>query len=134
MRVARRFAACLGVCVIFMGCGGESEGEVSGTVTFDGKPIPSGSIVFAKTDGSVRGGGVIKDGSFQTKLVPGTYKVEVSAPKAAGKRTQKGFDGKDEVIELTEEMLPEWYNKKTELTEEIKPGRNALKLDLKPKK
>ncbi|MCE9563297.1 MAG: carboxypeptidase-like regulatory domain-containing protein [Planctomycetes bacterium] len=135
MKPALRFAVCFGVCAIITGCGGgDSEGDVSGTVTFDGQPIPRGSIVFVKTDGSVRGGGVIKDGGFQTKLQPGTYKVEVSASKSAGKRTQKGFDGKDEVIELTEEMVPEWYNKKTELTEEIKPGRNTLKLDLTQKK
>ncbi len=122
------------LCLGLAGCA-ESEGTVTGTVTFDGHPIPSGSITFVKSDGgSVRGGSVIRDGSFQTKLLPGNYKIEVTAQKAGVKKKQKGFDGKDEEIELTEDMIPEWYNHKTELSEDIKTGPNTLKLDLKSKK
>ena len=51
-----------------------------------------------------------------------------------GVRKQKGFDGAVEEIELKDEMFPEWYNMKTELSEEIKPGSNTIKLDLKSKK
>ena len=58
----------------------------------------------------------------------------MNAKHVAGKKKQKGFDGKDEEIELREEMIPENYNTKTELTEEFKSGSNTVKLDLKSKK
>jgi len=128
-----RCVLCLSICAVLTGCG-DREGDITGTVTFDGQPVSSGSITFVNPETGARGGGVIRDGSFQTKLQPGKYQVSVTAAKKAGKKTQKGFDGKDEVIELTEEMIPEWYNTKTELTQEIKPGSNPLKFDLKSKK
>src|SRR5207248_667732 len=89
------------VCAILSGCG-ESQGNVTGTVTMDGQPVSSGSITFVKAEGGqIREGAVIKDGGFQAKLPPGKYKIELSGQKVVGKRTQKGFDGKDEVIEVT---------------------------------
>jgi hypothetical protein len=51
-----------------------------------------------------------------------------------GKRKQKGFDGKDEEVELTEELFPELYNTKSILIEEIQPGKFKLNLDLKSTK
>jgi hypothetical protein len=122
------------VCAILSGCG-ESQGNVTGTVTMDGQPVSSGSITFVKAEGGqVREGAVIKDGGFQAKLPPGKYKIELSGQKAVGKRTQKGFDGKDEVLEITEPLFPDRYNTKTELSEDIKSGSNTLKLDLKSTK
>ena len=122
------------VCAVLTGCG-DGKSNVTGTVTFDGQPVKSGSITFVKSEGGqVREGAVIKDGSFETSVPPGKYKIEITAQKVTSTRTQKGFDGKDEVIELTAEMIPEWYNKKTELTEEIKSGATTLKFDLKSKK
>jgi hypothetical protein len=116
------------------GCG-DDKGSVTGSVTFDGQPVASGTITFVKSEGGlVREGAVIRDGSFETNLPPGRYKIEVSAQKVVSKRQQKGFDGTVEEIELKGEMIPEWYNAKTELSEEIKPGSNTLKLDLKSKK
>jgi hypothetical protein len=120
--------------VALTGCGDE-QGSVEGTVTFDGKPVESGTITFVRTEGGlVREGAVIKDGAFQAHVPPGRYKIEVSAQKTVSKRKQKGFDGNWEEIELKDEFIPEWYNTKTELSEEIKPGRNTIKLDLKSKK
>jgi hypothetical protein len=120
--------------VALAGCG-ENQGSVKGTVTFDGRPVVNGAVTFVKSDGGlVREGAVIRDGSFQTRMPPGKYKIEVNAQKVVGKKKQKGFDGTEEEIELTEEMFPERYNTKTELSEEIKAGANTVNLDLKSKK
>ncbi len=127
------FALCLIVCTALAGCGNR-PGDVTGTVTFDGAPVADGALLFVKDGGTAKEGAVIRDGRFQTKLPPGKYMIEVNAQKVVGKRTQKGFDGKDEEIELKDEMIPERYNSKTELSEEIKPGPNPLKFDLKSKK
>jgi len=104
---------------------------VSGTVSMDGQPVKSGAITFVKTDGElVRAGAVISDGTFQAKLAPGKYRIELTGQKVVGKRKQKGFDGKDEEVESTEELFPERYNAKTELSQEIKPGPNKIDLKL----
>ena len=72
------------------------------------------------------------DGSFSIPNVPpGKYKLELNGQKVISKRKQKAFDGTDEEVEITEELFPERYNSKTELTEEIKPGANTIKLELK---
>ncbi len=128
------FAVCalhLFLFVPLMGCG-DGKGSVQGTVTFDGQPVANGTVTFVKTEGGlIREGAVIKDGSFQAHVPPGKYKIEVNAQKVVGKRRQKGFSGAEEEVELTEEMFPERYNTKTELSEEIKSGPNIIKLDLK---
>jgi hypothetical protein len=133
----RRIAACaLGLFLLaaLAGCG-DDKGSVNGTVTFDGQPVANGAIMFVKSEGGlVREGAVIKDGSFEARVPPGTYKIEVNAPKVVGKRKQRGFSGEVEEVELTEELFPERYNTKSELREEIRPGPNTLKLDLKSQK
>ena len=102
----------------------------TGTVTFDGQPVAKGAITFVKQEGDlVREGAVIQDGRFQAKLPPGEYKIELNSQKVVGKRTQKGFDGKDEVLELTEELFPDRYNSKTTLTTKIAPGTNTVNLE-----
>lgn len=131
----RTISCALGllVCAGLSGCG-DGRAHVAGKVTFDGQPVSSGSIVFVRSDGTAREGGVITGGEFRTSLPPGRYKIEVRASKVIGKRKQKGFDGKDEEIEMSEEMIPDRYNTKTELIEEFRAGSNPLTLDLKSKK
>jgi len=110
----------------------DGKGSVRGTVTMDGKPVASGSVTFVKQGGELaREGAVIREGSFQAAVPPGTYKLELNGQRVVGKRTQKGFDGKDETLDVTQELFPDRYNSKTELTEEIKSGVNVIKLDLK---
>lgn len=63
---------CLAVLLITSGCGSPASAsyEVSGTVTYDGKPIPRGNIVFTPDSkaGNTGPGTVaeIKDGKFET--------------------------------------------------------------------
>jgi len=106
----------------------------SGTVTMDGEPVKTGTVTFVKQDGDVaREGAIIADGRFVAKLRPGDYKIELNSQKTTGTRTQKGFDGKDEVVELTAELFPERYNAKTTLTTKIVPGPNTVNLEAKSK-
>ncbi len=57
---------------VFTGCGGGPKTfDVSGTVTFDGKPIPAGRIDFfpdfAKGNDGPQGFAIIKNGKFDTR-------------------------------------------------------------------
>lgn len=118
-------------CLVASGCS-DGKSSVTGSVTLDGHPIASGAITFVRQGSELaREGAVITDGAFHATLAPGNYKLEVNAQKLVGKRKQKGFDGKDEEVEITEEAVPPRYNIQSELLQEIKPGASTLKLDLK---
>ena len=79
--------ASLTFCV---GCGDDGKYTVSGTVTFEGQPVPSGEIRFTPDNGN-KGPMVltrIKDGKYETPkdkgLVGGSYQLRVSSYGAAG--------------------------------------------------
>jgi len=113
------------------GCS-DGKSSVTGSVTMDGQPVASGSVTFVKQGGELaREGAIIQGGTFRASIPPGTYKLELNGQKVVGKRKQKAFDGTDEEVDLTEEAFPPRYNTNSELIQEIKPGANTIKLDLK---
>ncbi len=62
--------------VVFGGCGGSGDGverfHVSGTVSYDGSPVPHGTILFtpdaAKGNSGPAGYSTIQDGSYDTAI------------------------------------------------------------------
>jgi hypothetical protein len=134
----KRLAVCALGLVLWAslaGCG-DGKGSVQGTVTLDGQPVATGSVTFVKSEGGrlVREGAVIQNGSFRSGVPPGKYAIEVNGQKVVGKRKHLGLSGAEELVDVTEELFPAWYNTKTELTAEITSGANTLKLDLRSKK
>jgi hypothetical protein len=123
------FAVAVG---FLLGCaGGSDTGEVSGTVTYDGKPVEDGAISFFPSDGKgPTAGGTIKNGKYTATKVPvGTAKVSISGSKVVGKK--KVYDTPDSPeMPVTKELLPEKYNTKTELTLDVKSGSNEKNWDL----
>ena len=117
-------------CLTLLGCS-DGKSSVTGSVTLDGQPVARGSVTFIKQGAElVREGAVIQDGGFHAVIPPGKYKLELNGQKVVGKRKQKAFDGSDEELEITEELFPPPYNTQSQLIQEIKPGANAVKLDL----
>jgi hypothetical protein len=116
------------------GCGGRTTGEVSGTVTFDGKPVEAGGITFVPVDGkSPTTGGVLKDGQYKVLSVPvGAAKVVINGTKVIGKK--KLYDSPDSPeMPLATELLPDKYNKDTELRFDVNAGQNQKNFDLHSK-
>lgn len=135
MQQLTRCALLLALLAMLAGCSDGKGAVVNGTVTLDGKAVPSGSVTFVKSEGGlVREGATIKDGTFTAQVPPGKYKVEFNGQKVLGKKKQRGFDGTMEEIDLTEEMFPDRYNARTELSEVINAGSNSITFDLKSKK
>lgn len=83
----RRFAAVwlLPSLMMLTGCGG--KGDVSGKVTFDGKPVPAGRVTFLSEVGNKSSFvGTIKDGVYTIVDCPaGPVKISVETfpPRAA---------------------------------------------------
>jgi len=88
------FALAALACLVAAGCGDDGLGErykVTGTVTYKGKPVSSGSIQFYPAGGSpeARGAtGVIKDGAYSLSTqgdddgaFAGDYLVAITARK-----------------------------------------------------
>jgi hypothetical protein len=62
------------------GCGSNTA-EVSGTVTYEGRPVPSGSVVLYCADGQIVRGNV-RDGQYSIPNVPrGAARVVVQSPQ-----------------------------------------------------
>lgn len=97
--VAWLLSGCL-MAALVAGCGKNSErANVDGTVTFDGKPVPAGSIVFSpdvsKGHRGPEGFAPIENGRYDTRrggkgTTPGPLKVTIYGcePTPAAKETQ----------------------------------------------
>jgi hypothetical protein len=75
-RAAAGVAAAL---FLLAAAGCAKTGKVSGTVTFQGKPLPGGQITFYSTEGRPSGSGQIEDGHYEVSDAPvGPCKVVVN--------------------------------------------------------
>ena len=116
------------------GCGsGEPPlSQVSGSVTFKGKPIPAGNVMFTP-DVSVSGGQVrmfmVTDGAYDSSKDPspglkaGHYEVTIMGYD--GKRIPNFFQGKQIFNSYTEEMTVQQGSTKKDFTVPDSAGVNV---------
>jgi hypothetical protein len=118
--------ALLGTLVWFgVGCGGDRI-AVQGEVTFNGQPVPEGSITFEPADGKGPvSGGIINAGKYhlegETGTTPGQKIVRITAVRKTGRKIPVG-----EGSGLTEEILPYIpanYNSESTLRVQVTPGK-----------
>jgi hypothetical protein len=93
---------------------------VTGTVTFQGKPLDQGSIQFYPTEGqSTFSGSSIENGNYRLPpefgLAPGNYTVRINS--AEGRASPDGLEVTD-----IKERIPAKYNTETTLSAEVKDG------------
>ncbi|MCI0357607.1 MAG: hypothetical protein L0211_03865, partial [Planctomycetaceae bacterium] len=123
--------------VVLTGCdGGPAAGVVSGKVTVDGQtPAAGSSITFIPMDGhSSTAGDVIEDGQYSAEVPIGMSKVEIRVPRPAQRAAApKAGPGSEGGGGLIEESLPARFNDATELTIDVKPGKNPKDWDLSTK-
>jgi hypothetical protein len=127
------------------GCSGSRDDlprePVSGSVTMDGQPLAEGAIQFtpaAGAEGRVTSATVpVENGQFSLPradgLIPGSYKVSISAVPVKRDARVKATFGKKQGTQF-KELIPAKYNAKSILTEEIKRGgATDLKYNLQSK-
>ncbi len=122
------FGPCL------LGCGkGVPMGEVSGTVTFKGKPVAEGTVSFMNEAAGTGGEGLVKDGKYtlSSPLPPGEYTVMVM-PLVV--QQQDGGKGPEVGIEKPAPDIPQKYRVlgTTDLKATVKEGKHEANFDLKP--
>jgi hypothetical protein len=133
--------------LIVGGCSGpvmvnEPMGEsVSGTVTWQGKPLPLGTISFVPATGEEVSGTktLITNGRYEFPNPPGlsagSYKVKIES-KGKSKTTgpvseaPRGVPDFRPINPDEPEQIPEKYNDETTLTAEVVAGSNAKNFDL----
>jgi hypothetical protein len=121
---ARPAAACwaagLAAVLAAAGCSdGPKTATVSGVVKVGGKEAEKGAVIFSPADGKGQptGADIGAGGRYTARVQLGTMKVEVRVPKVVGKKALYGKDGPH--MDVLEEVLPERYNNKTELTLDV---------------
>lgn len=126
--------------LIAAGCG--DSNTVSGTVSLNGQPIESGSILFQTPDGTGASfGGVISNGHYKVSEVrPGPRIVKISAKdtsKAGMSREeamevarQAAAEGRDSLQALSTELIPSGAEGNDQLVE-IEAGAQTLNFAIK---
>ena len=117
--------------LVAAGCSSDSShGTVSGTVTLDGTPLASGLIRFVPADGqTATADATIANGEFTAKVPVGEKRVTISAPKVVGKRRM--YETPDSpTVDVVEELLPERYNSRSELSITVEAGKQDAEFPL----
>ncbi len=112
------------------GCGksGPVLAPVSGTVTFDGKPLAEGTLYFKTIETGALESMTIKDGKFEGRAEVGERRVEVNAyqTKALKDDLMKG--------EIKINLVAEQYNFDSKLKATVTAsGPNEFRFDVKSK-
>jgi hypothetical protein len=144
-------ALCSIVSVSLVGCGGNSDlGQVTGTVTMDGAPLPNALVTFTPTGGGRGSTGTTDDqGKYiliyageQGALI-GEHKVTVTSIRTAAAQDMSEVSSDSDAYEQqamgdtsaydnaeTTETIPAKYNTQSELLETVESGSNEINLEL----
>jgi len=121
-----------------LGCSGNNRASVTGKVTFDGKPLKEGRILFVpdQANPGPSAGAPIRDGTYSVAAANGVFigknKVQINAVRGTGSKIPSPFTP-GEMIDEVAEMIPKRYNINTEFSREIKPGANQFDFDMTSK-
>lgn len=136
--IARHKLFMLPLCAILCaGCTDSStakRGEVSGTVTLDGKPIEKGEIIFLPTNGTAgpTAGAEIKDGSYfvNRKVGPpaGDNIVQFQSTRATGRKVPDRTGQR--LVDEFEDLIPVVLGRESTLIRKIQPGSNTINFEL----
>jgi hypothetical protein len=91
-------------------------------VTLDSGPLEKGLIRFVPADGqTATADATIESGTFTARVPVGEKRITISAPKVVGKR--KMYETPDSpTVDIVQELLPERYNVRSELTYTVEAG------------
>ena len=125
MKFLKQLVFCTLAIVVF-GCSNGDRpdlGQVTGVVTIDGQPVSGLRIIFSRPGFRSSSAYTKQQGEFELKYLRdvmgapiGSHIVRIDYMIQEGANKPK--------------RLPEKYNRKSELTAEVKPGTNKINFDL----
>jgi len=92
----RRLVVGLAVfcCVVSSGCAG-GVGDISGKITYKGKPVVYGTVGFVGADGLPRSSRINPDGTYTVKdVAAGEAKITIDSPQPVSKEGSGGGGGR----------------------------------------
>jgi hypothetical protein len=133
------------------GCGGPTRPAtvpVAGHVTYRGKSVPMGEIMFYPEQGHPATGTIGADGAYRLMTyapgdgaIPGRYRVTIRAVRFTGGGHAKTFDeelrgGGSSAPAKAEWLVPEEYSRPetTPLRVDVTPGSKVINFDLPPQR
>jgi hypothetical protein len=131
LRIYENLAGCLFALVV-AGCGGEKLpglGQVSGTITMDGKPVADAAVQFTPTEAGATAsvGQTDTSGNYELYYSRGNKGAKVGEHSV----TVNNFRDAGESGQGQRESIPAKYNVTTELKATVKRGANKINFDLK---
>jgi hypothetical protein len=124
-----------------IGCGSQTKGTVSGTVTYQGKPLHSGFVTFVVENGAPLHTEIQSNGSYRLDKVPvGPVKIGIRPKSAGGKlqstpmpRNRQDFAKAKSAMTESDTPIPPKYAdpNKSELTYTVTKGPQQNDIVLK---
>ena len=114
------------------GCGssdGLDRQAVSGTITLDGSPLPTGTIRLDPTsqNAGTQLSAMISNGKYSLSKaegpVPGTYKVQISSTEDPKFALPAGKTPGEAPVPVAKEKVPDKFNVNSSLTMTVKAGQ-----------
>ncbi|UUO05449.1 carboxypeptidase regulatory-like domain-containing protein [Blastopirellula sp. J2-11] len=131
---------CFTALALFLqsGCAARSDrpdlGEVTGTVTLDGKPLADALLTFVPERGRSSFGATDEAGFYRLKYtgdfdgaVLGQHKVVIESIVASGNHSDPSIERNNSA---QVEKIPRKYNTRSELKREVVAGSNAFDFEL----
>jgi len=118
---------------VLLGCGDGRvvlpEAPVAGTVTYQGKPLSKGRIVFFHPSGQAKGADIGVDGAFNLVAFQGKNQVMVILREPDGSNLSPGGPP----LVRGKSLVPERYAEpgSTDLSFDVEPGENKAEFELK---
>ncbi len=112
---------------VICGCSEGDMGRVKGQVKLNGDPLPDATVTFQPAKGRPSIAVTDKNGEYELMYKAGQPGAKVGSYKV----TITTFRSTEDKV--FPERVPEKYNKKSELTAEVKPGSNDIDFDLESK-
>ena len=130
-------AGCLTLTISLTGCGGQIAdlpelGTVMGTITLDGKPLANASVSFTPMSGRHSGGTTDDQGYYSLQ-----YTADESGAKVGLHTVRINIAPEEDYLDDSDEgsaaadddaaaKLPVVYNRKSELSADVKAGANTF--------
>ena len=117
---------------MLVGCSRYDIDTVSGVIRLDGKPLPSATITFTPLDGRASVAQTDGNGRYRLQYTTNQWGAERGSHQVVITTRVEPVVGENGVTSVPgrPEMLPRRYHQMSELTAEVKPGRNTIDFEL----